>query len=200
MTDSIAISPLQDVSNVFGLLSRKPAIVDGTKQLEQKHGTDGVAVDVEGVTFAYEQESQVLSDVSLRIEPGQTLGICGASGSGKSTLLRLLLRMHDPTRGSIRMDGIDLRDLHLSSLKNHVSLIEQSASLFNDTLLNNIRYARPNATREEVLDAVQAAELQHLLDRLPEGLDSNLGDGGLALSGGERQRVAIARVRICFLT
>jgi ATP-binding cassette subfamily B protein len=189
------LSGVQDVSNIFGLLRRHSEVRDGNKSLPE-NCEQGVEVDLNNVTFRYgENQETVLSNVSLHFAPGETVGICGNSGSGKSTLLRLLTRTYDTTEGSVHIDGENIRDLQLSNLRSAISLVEQQTALFNDSLLQNVLYARPEATREEVLEALYAAELQHLLERLPNGLDSDLGEGGQALSGGECQRVAIARVR-----
>ena len=145
------------------------------------------------VRFGYDENREVVKGVSLEIEPGQSVGIVGPSGSGKSTLLRLLLRAYDVTGGSVSVDGVDVRDATLASLRDATAIVPQDTVLFNDTLRHNLRYGRVDATEEEVLEAASAARLDKTLALMPDGLDTMVGERGVKLSGGEKQRVAIAR-------
>ena len=135
----------------------------------------------------------MLRDVTFRIEPGQVVALVGASGSGKSTVADLLVRHIEVDRGSIRLDGTDIRDLPLADLREHVAVVDQDTFVFNASLKENIRYAKPDASDTEVEQAARDAGLEPLVARLPEGLDTPAGEHGLALSTGERQRVSVAR-------
>jgi ATP-binding cassette subfamily B protein len=135
----------------------------------------------------------VLFDVSFRIPPGTTLAVVGRSGSGKSTLARLLLRLYDPNTGRVVIDGQDIRHRSPSSVRRAIGVVPQDAALFNDTIGNNIAYARIDAARDEVVAAARAAQLHELIAGLPEGYDSPVGERGVMFSGGERQRIGIAR-------
>ena len=131
--------------------------------------------------------------MTLDIKEGQSVGIVGPSGSGKSTLLRLLLRAYDVTGGSVSVDGVDVRELKMDSLRENIAIVPQDTVLFNDTLAHNLRYGRASATDEEVMRAAADARLDDTLAMMPEGLDTMVGERGVKLSGGEKQRVAIAR-------
>lgn len=147
----------------------------------------------EHVDFAYEPGRQVLWDVSLRIPPGHTVAVVGGSGSGKSTLARLLLRAYDPQRGRVMIDGNDISQVTLASLRAAVGIVPQDSTLFNDTVAYNIAYGRPGASIGDVLEAARAAQIDELIASLPQQFDTPVGERGLKLSGGEKQRVAIAR-------
>jgi ATP-binding cassette subfamily B protein len=151
------------------------------------------AVELDGVTFAFDRGRPVLEGVSFRTAPGEVVAVVGPSGGGKSTIADLLLRFFDPDEGALRLDGRDLRTLRLADLRRHVALVEQTPFLFHATIAENLRYARPDATDEELRAAAEAAGLRDLLSRLPQGYGTVVGERGLALSAGERQRIAIAR-------
>jgi ATP-binding cassette subfamily B protein len=146
---------------------------------------DGVSVDL--------GRGQVLRSVSFTIAPGERLALVGPSGSGKSTIADLLLRLLDPDSGTVTIDGHDVRDVALEDLRRHVVLVDQEPFVFHTTMADNIRYARPDATDDEIRDAARAAGLDELVSRLPDGLATVVGERGAALSAGERQRIAIAR-------
>jgi ABC-type multidrug transport system fused ATPase/permease subunit len=155
------------------------------------------AVEFDHVSFRYPAGARdALSDVSLRVEPGEILALVGASGSGKSTIAKLLLRFYDPAAGTIRIDGQDLRDLTLDSLREHVAVLLQEALVFDASVRENIAYGRPDATEEEIMCAAQAAGAHEFIMALPHGYDTPAGQKGRRLSGGERQRVAVARAMI----
>ena len=153
------------------------------------------AVEVRDLVFSYptRPEQPALEGVSLAIEPGETVALVGPSGAGKSTLFDLLLRFYDPQVGSILIDGVDLRSLHLQDLRRHLALVSQDPVLFTGTVDDNIRYGRPDADRAAVVEAARTAFASEFIDALPQGYDTELGEGGVRLSGGQRQRIAIAR-------
>ena len=138
----------------------------------------------------------MLTDVTFRIDPGETLALVGPSGVGKSTLAKLLLRFYDPTEGVIRLDGQDLRDLPVHALREHIALLLQEALVFDATVRENIAYGRPNATHAEIVRAATAADAHDFIAALPHGYDTVVGQKGRRLSGGQRQRIAIARAMI----
>ena len=153
----------------------------------------GGAVTFDDVSFSFDRGAPVLEQVSFAIAPGETVAIVGRSGAGKSTVADLLLRLLDPDRGAVRLDGRDLRTLPLAFVRRHVALVDQAPFLFHTSLRENVRYARPEASDDEVAAAVRAAGLEDLVRGLPEGTGTVVGERGATLSAGERQRVAIAR-------
>lgn len=150
-------------------------------------------VEFDHVYFAYDLAHPVLSDVSMRVEPGEKVAIVGSTGAGKTTIMSLLLRFYDPKGGSIRVDGLDLRRIRLASLRSQIGIVLQEAVLFHMTIRDNIAYGRPDSTLEEVIAAAEAAQAHDFISRLPEGYGTVVGERGVTLSGGERQRIAIAR-------
>jgi len=150
-------------------------------------------VTFEDVSFAYPRGSRVFDDFSMDIEPGQRVGLVGPSGSGKSTLVALAQRLYAFQSGRILIDGHDIARATTESLQNAIAVVPQDTALLNRTLIENIRYGRPEATDDEVWKAARAARCGPFIEALPEGLDTVVGDHGLKLSGGQRQRIAIAR-------
>jgi len=150
-------------------------------------------VRFEQVAFAYTPERQILHGVGFDIPAGHTVAVVGASGAGKSTLSRLLFRFYDVNAGRILIDGQDIRRVTQASLRAAIGIVPQDTVLFNDTIYYNIVYGRPDATREEVLQAAQSAHIHAFIESLPQGYGTTVGERGLKLSGGEKQRVAIAR-------
>jgi ATP-binding cassette subfamily B protein/subfamily B ATP-binding cassette protein MsbA len=150
-------------------------------------------VRVEGVSFGYESGRAVLGGVSLEALPGETVAIVGPTGAGTSTLVGLVLRFFDPWEGTVSIDGQDLRDVQLGSVRSQVALVLQESFLFPISIADNIAYGRPEASRVEVVEAARAANAHRFISRLPDGYDTVVGERGATLSGGERQRVAIAR-------
>lgn len=145
------------------------------------------------VCFSYTNDRQILKDINLHVQPGESVAIVGPSGSGKTTLISLLQRFYDPTSGSIKVDGVDLRFLQQRSLRQQIGVVLQDALVFNDTIRNNIAYGRPDATRAEIEAAALAANAHCFISRLPDGYDFAVGERGCRISVGERQRISIAR-------
>jgi subfamily B ATP-binding cassette protein MsbA len=146
----------------------------------------------DNVTFAYAEEN-VLTNISLTIKPGQLVALVGKSGSGKTTLTNLLLRFYDPTRGSISIGGVDIRDVSTKDLRNQIAIVTQETILFNDTIKNNIALGRPGASDDEIIAAAKHAHAHEFIMEHAEGYDRQIGERGGSLSGGQRQRIAIAR-------
>jgi ATP-binding cassette subfamily B protein len=150
-------------------------------------------IELDGVTFAYENAHEVLHNVSLAIEPGVRVGIAGPTGAGKTTLISLLMRFYEPTSGRILLDGVDLREYRLRDLRDQFALVLQEPVLFSTTIAENIAYGRDGATHEEIVAAARSAVAHDFITALPDGYDSIVGERGMTLSGGERQRIALAR-------
>ncbi len=182
---------LSATTNIFELMRQPPAIVDapGARELEKCRGE----IVYEDVEFSYGPQAPALRGVSLRIEPGQRVALVGSSGSGKSTMLSLALRFYDPQRGSVSLDGHDLRGLRIESVRKHVGIVTQDTFLFHDTIYNNILFGRQDATKEEVEEAARQAYAHDFILAQPLGYDSVVGDKGCMLSGGQQQRLSIAR-------
>jgi subfamily B ATP-binding cassette protein MsbA len=175
---------------VFDLMDQKRDIVEKTDALEI--GRSSGSVEFRDVSFSYGNES-VLQNVSLMAECNQMVALVGPSGGGKSTLVSLLPRFYDVTKGAILIDGHDVRDIALNSLVSQIALVDQETTLFNESIANNIRYGKANATMDEVESAARYAFAHDFIMQLPEQYDTNIGDRGVRLSGGQRQRICIAR-------
>jgi ATP-binding cassette, subfamily B, bacterial len=176
---------------IFELLDTEPAVPNNPNAPDMPP-IEG-RIRYEGVWFAYEPEQYVLKDINLNIEPGQMIAFIGGSGSGKTTMINLLSRHYDVTQGRITIDGHDLRDINLYSLRRQIGVVLQESILFHTTILENLRYGRLNATDEEVKAAARAANIHHVIEALPKGYDTKIGEEGIKLSVGEKQRMAIAR-------
>src|SRR5712691_9490964 len=182
---------LTNLGRLFALLDQHPDVQDrpGAVPLVARHPRIGF----EGVRFGYDPRREILHGVDFEIPPGGTVAVVGHSGSGKSTLARLLYRFYDVDAGHIRIDGLDLREMTQRTLRAAIGIVPQDTVLFNDTILYNIHYGRPDASLEEVIEAAKAAHIHEFIESLPEKYESRVGERGLKLSGGEKQRVAIAR-------
>jgi len=148
------------------------------------------------VAFAYKDSPQVLSDVSFRIKPGEFVGIVGPTGAGKSTVVSLIPRFYDVTAGNVMLDGQDIRNYEIHPLRDQIGYVLQDTVLFRGTILENIAFGRPKATRAEIIEAARLANADEFISRMPNGYDTMVGERGLTLSGGQRQRIGIARVMV----
>ena len=174
---------------VFEYLDLEVDIEEGQRELARPQG----GVSFENVCFRYEQSAWTLEDVSFEVAPGTTTALVGETGSGKTTAGYLVARLYDATRGRVAIDGVDVRDLTFDSLAGAVGVVSQETYLFHATVRENLRFARPDATDEEVEEAARAAQIHELIASLPEGYDTVVGERGYRFSGGEKQRMAIAR-------
>jgi ATP-binding cassette, subfamily B, bacterial len=179
---------LAGAERVIELLDERPRVTDGRKRLERVRG----AIELDDVWFSYE-DRPALRGVTLRVAPGERVALVGASGAGKSTVARMLLRWGDPEAGVVRLDGHDLRELELASLRRNVALLLQETLVLHGSVRDNIAYARPEASDAEIEEAARSAGAHEFIAALPDGYDTELGERGRLLSGGQRQRIAIAR-------
>jgi ATP-binding cassette subfamily B protein len=181
---------LADMEKMFGLLDEHREIAD--KPGVQALSPGQAKVQFEHVSFGYAPDRQILYDVSFTIPAGATVAVVGASGAGKSTLSRLLFRFYDVQQGCIRINGQDIRDVTQSSLRAAIGIVPQDTVLFNDTIYYNIAYGKPQASREDIIAAAQAAHIHEFIESLPQGYDAMVGERGLKLSGGEGDSGGIA--------
>lgn len=182
---------LAAAERVFSILDEQPEVQNKEKAKDIEVGEG--RVEARHVSFSYEEAKPVLTDLNFLAEAGQTIALVGPSGSGKTTIANLLPRFYDVTGGGIYIDGIDIREFTISSLREHIGLVPQDTLLFNTTIKENILYGKLDATDEEVWSAVKAANAEKFIRELPNGIETKVGDRGLVLSGGQRQRIAIAR-------
>lgn len=176
---------------IFELADREPTIRSQRNPVALPRPLAGLKV--EGVQFAYDAGRTILQDIDFELPAKSSLAIVGPNGCGKSTLIKLLPRFYDPTAGAITWNGIDLRQLDLKQLRRSIGMVTQQTILFDDSVMNNIRYGAPHATAREAIEAAQMAHAHSFIESLPDGYDSMIGEGGGKLSGGQRQRIALAR-------
>ncbi|MEM7691323.1 MAG: ABC transporter ATP-binding protein/permease [Pseudomonadota bacterium] len=184
-------SSLANIERLFALLNLNSSVRDKADALPLKAAVRSIVLDE--VSFSYEAARPILQNVSFAVSEGETVAIVGPSGAGKSTLLKLLMRFYDPDSGSITFNQQDLRDLTQDSVRQTVAVVPQDCVLFNDSLLENLRYGDPDASDADIAEALRIAHLSDFVADLPEGLETMVGERGLKLSGGEKQRVGIAR-------
>ena len=193
-----ALQFLQDyfvaLGRVFELADYEPTIVNNDDAVKFPEFNDGL--HFENVNFEYKKDIPVLKDINLDIKKGETLAIVGNSGGGKSTIASLVPRFYDIKSGSIKFDNVDVRNIELTDLRNNIAMVFQDNFLFSGTIRENIMLGNPNASEEELMNAVNSAHLQDMIAELPNGIDTQLTERGVTLSGGQRQRVAIARAMI----
>ncbi len=182
---------LAAADRVFAILDEEPEVQD--RDNAQPLHVEAGKVEVRHVAFSYEPENPVLTDLDFVAEPGQTIAVVGPSGAGKTTIANLLPRFYDVTGGAIYIDGKDIRDVTVGSLRDNIGMVPQDTLLFNTTIKDNVLYGRLDATDEEIWAAIRAANAEKFIKELPHGIDTRVGDRGLVLSGGQRQRIAIAR-------
>ena len=175
----------------FEILETEPDLVDGT-QLFPPEGATG-RIEWQGVSFRYRTDTPVLRGIDLTVEPGQTIALVGATGAGKSTLLGLLTRFFDPSEGRVLIDGVDARQYQLKSLRRQIAMVLQPPLVFPLTVFENIAYGRPEATLEQVKEAARLARIDQMIEGLPQGYDTLVGESGATFSEGEKQRLTIAR-------
>lgn len=180
-----------DMEKLFQLMDSPPDIVDQPGAIDLPTGSSSLIFD--NVSFRHMARQVTIDDVSFQLQPGQFFGIAGPSGSGKSTLLRLILRFYEVDQGAVLIGGEDIRQIRQASLRHGIGFVPQEVVLFNDSLLENIRYGDPDASAEQIARCVADAGLEKFVTSLPEGLATLVGERGLKLSGGERQRVGLAR-------
>ncbi|WP_147804136.1 ABC transporter ATP-binding protein [Alkalicoccus halolimnae] len=185
------VQSIASMDRMFELIDEKYDITDRKDAVPYK--SSGGAVEFDRVSFAYDNE-EVLHNVSFRADRGETVAVVGMSGGGKSTIMSLIPRFYDVTEGTIRIDGKDIRDLQVRSLRDQIGMVLQDNIIFSDSIMFNIRMGNPEATNEEVYAAARAANADGFISELPEGYDTKIGERGVKLSGGQKQRVAIARV------
>jgi ATP-binding cassette subfamily B protein len=182
---------LTDLERMFNLLKENREIADAPDARDLPGGP--LQINFDAVDFAYDPQRPILHNLNFSVPVGKTVAVVGHSGAGKSTLARLLFRFYDVTGGAIRINGHDLRTLKQGSLRAAIGIVPQDTVLFNDSIFYNIKYGRPDASREEVFAAARAAQLHDFIESLPQKYETRVGERGLKLSGGEKQRVAIAR-------
>ncbi|MFY0800564.1 ABC transporter ATP-binding protein [Peribacillus frigoritolerans] len=206
MLSNIFIAPIKQISSILETLPKGYAgfkryleLVDmfpDIHDVKDAIEVDSLKGDVvfENVSFGYEADRTILKDISFSVTAGNTIALVGASGGGKTTLCSLLPRFYDIQSGSIKIDGIDIRDYKLTSLRKHIGIVQQDVFLFDGTIRDNIMYGNTEATEAQLYQAIEDAQLNDLIEQLPEGLETLIGERGVKLSGGQKQRVSIARI------
>jgi len=176
---------------VFEVIDAIPDVKDKPGAIEMPQIKGHVVFD--NVSFGYDNNHLILKNVSFEVKPGETVALLGPTGSGKSTIIRLIPRFYDPTSGRILIDGYDIRDVKIDSLRRQIGIVSQEIFLFNATIKDNIAFGKPNATMDEIISVAKAAKAYDFIMQLPQGFNTIVGEGGITLSGGQRQRIAIAR-------
>ena len=174
------------------IMSLEPEIVDADDAVPEWHIKGEIVF--ENIDFGYSDDKNVISDLNLKIAPGETIAFVGETGVGKTTVANMLLRFYEPVRGKITIDGIDIKKIRQKHLHENIGLVQQDVFLFSDTVFNNIRFGRPEATREEVEEAARMAAANEFIEDLPQKYETEIGERGVKLSGGQKQRIAIARM------
>jgi ATP-binding cassette, subfamily B, bacterial len=182
---------LASAERAFSLLDEDPDVTEKPNAMPLARAKGGI--EFRGVAFAYDPARPVLSDVSFTVPPGARVGVSGRTGAGKTTLVSLLNRFYDPAQGQILLDGVNLREYKLADLRSQFAIVLQEPVLFSTTVAENIAYARPEATEEEIVRAAKAANIHDFIVSLPQGYDTQVGERGMLFSGGERQRISLAR-------
>ena len=180
---------MASTSRVLDLLDTEVSIIEGKNSLASVSGD----IEFSNISFSYKGREEVLREINLKINSGQTIGLVGPTGSGKTTLIRLLLRFIEPSKGFIKLDNENIRDLTLNSIRGSISLVSQTTTLFPGSVRDNIMYGNLDATEMQLIEAARIAEATNFIDNLPDGWETNIGEDGHKLSGGQRQRIAIAR-------
>jgi ABC-type multidrug transport system ATPase subunit len=184
------IRSLIDAESLLALFQKKPTVKDGSRTFQFRRG----AVDFHAVQFSYDGKKDIIKDFDFHAGPGQRIALVGETGGGKSTILKLLFRFYDVTQGSVRIDDQDVKDLTLESLRSCIGVVPQDPSMFNGTIMENVRYSKLDASDDEVIEACKGAAVHEKIESFTKRYASRVGEGGVKLSGGELQRIAIARV------
>jgi ABC-type multidrug transport system fused ATPase/permease subunit len=176
---------------ILGFLDRKPTIVD--REDATRLARHRLSVELKDIEFSYGDSAPVLKGINLRVRAGETIALVGPNGCGKTTLMNLIPRFYDPQCGQVLIDGLDVRDVQIRSLRRQIGVVTQETVLFNDTILNNIAYGNRCASRAEIELAARKAHAHRFIEELPQGYETNVGERAVKLSGGQRQRIALAR-------
>lgn len=193
LTNTIAMASV-GVDRVNALLTAETSVEEKAEAIEAEEIKG--AISFERVAFSYDNERPVLRDVTFEVKPGQLVGVVGHTGSGKSSLVSLIPRFYDPSMGTVRIDGVDLRDYKLHDLRRQIAYVLQDTVLFRGTIRDNIAFGRPDADHDEIVEMAKLANAHEFISEMPHGYDSPVGERGLTLSGGQRQRIGIARALI----
>jgi len=189
--DIVVANSLAAIDRIFELFDERPEIKDRENAIEL--GRVKGMIEFDDVTFGYDSDNPILKHISVNIQPGQRVALVGHSGAGKSTFVSLIPRFYDVVSGSIKIDGYDVRDVTLKSLRRQIGMVMQDTVLFNGTIYENILYGNPQASKKEVIAAAKAADAHEFIMSLPNGYNTEVGERGTKLSGGQKQRIAIAR-------
>ena len=179
---------------MFEILDGEPTVRESENPVRIKDMNGNI--ELKNVHFEYEAGRPIIKDVSLKVNAGQMFGIVGKTGAGKSTIINLIARLYDVTGGEIIIDGVNIKEIATEDLRRNIGIVSQETYLFIGTVADNIRYARPDAPMEEVIEAAKSANAHEFITKLPDGYDTKIGEGAMSLSGGERQRISIARAII----
>ena len=182
---------MNSAQRIFEIIDAVPEILESEEPIRPEYIRG--EIELKNVTFGYEANKPVLENISFHVNAGEVLGIVGRSGAGKSTLVNLISRLYDPQEGSILIDGIDIKDMGFEELRRSVAMVSQETYIFMGTVAENIAYAKPDASYEEIVAAAVRASAHDFICKMPDGYDTMLGSSGRTLSGGERQRISIAR-------
>jgi subfamily B ATP-binding cassette protein MsbA len=193
MTDAIskAVVGFERIREVFDT-EKEGRNLKGARKAPRFKGE----IEFERVDYGYEKDRPILKDLSLKIEPGQVAALVGPTGAGKTTIISLIPRFYEPSSGSVKIDGADVRGFKVKSLRRQISFVLQESLLFRTTIWQNIAYGKPEATHEEIIRAAEMANAREFIEQMPKGYDTMVGERGVTLSGGQRQRIAIARAII----
>ncbi len=186
------LTAMASMERIFEIMDTKPQVFDKRDDLPELPPIRG-EITFDHVSFGYDPEQPVLEDVSFTVQPGQTIALVGPTGAGKSTIVSLVSRFYDVTGGSLRIDGYDVRDVKLQSLRRQMSVMLQDSFIFSGTILDNIRYGRLDATEEEVIEAAKAVHAHDFIEKLPKGYRTEVNERGSTLSTGQKQLISFAR-------
>jgi ABC-type multidrug transport system fused ATPase/permease subunit len=188
---SMLVRALTAAERVFEIIDAEVDVRDSQNAIELEKPTGGISF--QDVCFSYDAENMVLRDINFKAKPSQTIAILGGTGSGKSSIINLIPRFYDVSSGSIKLDGIDIRDFTIKSLRTHIGIVRQDPFIFSTSIRENISYGVKEASTESIIEAAKTAKIHEFIESLPDGYDTQVGERGVTLSGGQKQRLAIAR-------